>query len=538
MKAAIYSRKSKFTGKGESIENQVTLCKDYAKSIGISENDCTIYEDEGFSGGNTNRPEFQKLLKDAKEKKFDTLICYRLDRISRNIADFSSLIEELIKLGINFVSIREQFDTSTPMGRAMMYIASVFAQLERETIAERVRDNMLELAKSGRWLGGQTPIGFDSESISYFDADFKERKMYKLSPVEAELDTVKLIYDKYIELQSLSQVNKYLLSNNIKTKTGGNWTKSAVQDILTRPAYVKANEEVFEYLQDLGIIVVGTPNNRNGILTYNKKIGKGLFRDMDEWIAAIAKHEGIIEAETWLKIQKLLKTNKEKAPRLGKTNTALLTGILKCGKCSGYMRVSYGKTSAATGEKPFYYTCSLKNDSGKTRCDNANIRGNELEQIVIDKLKAITSDKSMVIEEIKNYKKEISEQNSSKHEIDSINKEISENEAAIDALVTQLTTNPDSAASKYIMINIENRAKQIEILKSKLSDLQSSNKTLMKQELDIDLILKSLDKFSILIDEANYDEKKFLIGSLVDAIYWDGSTGSVEIRLWGTGKKK
>ena len=538
MKSAIYSRKSKFTGKGESIENQVTLCKDYAKSIGISESDCTIYEDEGFSGGNTNRPEFQKLLKDAKEKKFDTLICYRLDRISRNIADFSSLIEELIKLGINFVSIREQFDTSTPMGRAMMYIASVFAQLERETIAERVRDNMLELAKSGRWLGGQTPLGFDSESISYFDADFKERKMYKLSPVEEELATVKLIYDKYIELQSLSQVNKYLLSNNIKTKTGGNWTKSAVQDVLTRPAYVKANEEVFEYLQGLGIIVVGTPNNNNGILTYNKKIGKGLFRDMDEWIAAIAKHEGIIEAESWLKIQKLLKTNKEKAPRLGKTNTALLTGILKCGKCGGYMRVSYGKTSTATGAKPFYYTCSLKNDSGKTRCDNANIRGNELEQIVIDKLKEITADKSLVIEEIKNYKKEITEQNSSKHEIDSINKEIYENEAAIEALVTQLTTNPDSAASKYIMTNIENRAKQIEILKSKLSDLQSSNKTLMKQEVDIDLIMKSLDKFSILIDEANYDEKKFLIGSLVDAIYWDGSTGNVEIRLWGTGKKK
>ncbi|MDO7204481.1 recombinase family protein [Paraclostridium bifermentans] len=96
-------------------------------------------------------------------------MCYRLDRVLRNIADFSSLIEDLQKYNISFVSIREQFDTSTPMGRAMMFIASVFAQLERETIAERVRDNMLELAKSGRWLGGTAPLGFNQKIYPYID---------------------------------------------------------------------------------------------------------------------------------------------------------------------------------------------------------------------------------------------------------------------------------------------------------------------------------------------------------------------------------
>ncbi|WP_342455538.1 recombinase family protein [Caloramator sp. Dgby_cultured_2] len=151
--AAIYSRKSKFTGKGESIDNQISICKEYLERMGITE--YLIYEDEGFSGKNIKRPEFQRMLKDAKAKKFDVLICYRLDRVSRNIADFAHLIELLSKLGIEFISVSEQFDTSTPMGRAMMYIASVFAQLERETIAERIKDNMLELAKSGRWLGGK-----------------------------------------------------------------------------------------------------------------------------------------------------------------------------------------------------------------------------------------------------------------------------------------------------------------------------------------------------------------------------------------------
>ena len=94
-----------------------------------------VYEDEGFSGGNTKRPEFQRMLKDIKKKKYDALICYRLDRISRNISDFSDTIKMLENTETQFISIKEQFDTSTPMGRAMMYITSVFAQLERETIA-------------------------------------------------------------------------------------------------------------------------------------------------------------------------------------------------------------------------------------------------------------------------------------------------------------------------------------------------------------------------------------------------------------------
>ena len=199
MKIAIYSRKSKFTGKGESTQNQVELCKEYANKHFDNIEEFIVYEDEGFSGGDTDRPEFQRLLKDANKNNFSVLICYRLDRISRNVSDFSNTIEELNNYNISFVSIREQFDTSTPMGRAMMYIASVFAQLERETIAERIKDNMLQLARSGRWLGGNTPIGYESESIVYLDSNYKEKKMYKLSPIKKELDVVKLIYGKYLE---------------------------------------------------------------------------------------------------------------------------------------------------------------------------------------------------------------------------------------------------------------------------------------------------------------------------------------------------
>ena len=106
------------------------------------------------------------MMKDSQKIAFAAIVLYRLDRISRNIGDFAKLIEDLGDRHIDFISIREQFDTSSPMGRAMMYIASVFSQLERETIAERIRDNMHELSKTGRWLGGTTPTGYASESLS------------------------------------------------------------------------------------------------------------------------------------------------------------------------------------------------------------------------------------------------------------------------------------------------------------------------------------------------------------------------------------
>lgn len=113
---AIYSRKSKFTGKGESIENQIELCRKYIK-VHYDEADILIYEDEGFSGSTLKRPQFEKMMNDAKNKKFSVIICYRLDRISRNISDFANLIEQLNSMNISFISIKEQFDTSSPMGR-------------------------------------------------------------------------------------------------------------------------------------------------------------------------------------------------------------------------------------------------------------------------------------------------------------------------------------------------------------------------------------------------------------------------------------
>ncbi len=136
-----YSRKSVYTEKGKSIENQIEMCKEYIlKNIkGAKLEDIVIYKDKGFSGKNTNRPQFQKIIADSKKQKSDYIVCYKLDKISRSVSDFSSFVEYINSRNISIICIGEQFNTSIPGVRAMIYIISVFAQLERETLAERVR---------------------------------------------------------------------------------------------------------------------------------------------------------------------------------------------------------------------------------------------------------------------------------------------------------------------------------------------------------------------------------------------------------------
>ncbi|GAA0735091.1 recombinase family protein [Clostridium oceanicum] len=534
MKAAIYSRKSVFTSKGESIENQINLCKNYGKT-NLDIDEFLIYEDEGFSGGNTNRPKFQQLIKDVKKKKFDTLICYRLDRISRNVADFSSTLELLQNNDISFVSIKEQFDTSSPMGKAMVYIASVFAQLERETIAERVRDNMLELSKTGRWLGGQSPLGFKSEKVSFFDEEMKERSMFKLSPKKEELKLVKLIFKKYIELKSIRKLHKYLMINNFKTRQGGSFDTSSLSFLLQNPCYAKSSKEIFNYLREKGITCIGTPDGIHGVLTYNKKKGLYKYRDKKEWLAVIAKHKGVIESDIWLKTQSILDKNKAKAPKLGKTHKALLTGIVKCSKCGSNMVISHGPKNK-DGKRTYFYICSNKKKSKGKLCDNGNIRTEELETVVIDRLKTITKNKGNLIEELNSVKKEIYSSKEEANELKTLKSSIKSNKKAIESLVKQLSLNPSKTVSKYISKEIEKREAEIKRAESKIESFKNDKLKSSKVNLDLDLIIENLKSFSKTIDTVDLKAKKYLISSLVEKITWDGDTGSLHIKLFGSSK--
>ena len=150
MRVALYARKSVLSETGESVKNQIRMCRDYVASFLSPNAEITEFCDDGYSAKDTNRPAFKAMMTSVKD--FDFVVCYRLDRLSRNVVDFCTLAQTTDSLGVKLVCIREHSDTSTPMGRAMMYMASVFAQLERETIAQRVKDNMLLLAQNGQWM--------------------------------------------------------------------------------------------------------------------------------------------------------------------------------------------------------------------------------------------------------------------------------------------------------------------------------------------------------------------------------------------------
>ena len=330
----IYSRKSKFTGKGESIENQIELCRQYiAMHFGedAAEN-VLVYEDEGFSGGNLERPQFKKMMKDSQKIAFAAIVVYRLDRISRNIGDFAKLIEDLGDRHIDFISIREQFDTSSPMGRAMMYIASVFSQLERETIAERIRDNMHELSKTGRWLGGTTPTGYASESLSSVTVDGKVKKACKLKPIPEEIQLVKTIFEVFMETGSLSKTDQYLLEHRCVTKRGKQFTRFAIRGILTNPVYMIADETAYQYLKENNVDLFAERaefDGEHGIMAYNRTLqrpGKAnQIRPMEEWIVAVGKHPGIVAGSDWVRVQAMLDVNKSKSYRRPRSNVAPLS---------------------------------------------------------------------------------------------------------------------------------------------------------------------------------------------------------------------
>lgn len=271
-----------------------------------------IYEDEGFSGKNLERPQFRQMMRDARKGEISQIVVYRLDRISRNIGDFAGLIEELNQLGVSFVSIKEQFDTSSPMGRAMMYIASVFSQLERETIAERIRDNMLELAKTGRWLGGKTPTGYVSESISTVTVEGRTKKCCKLKVVESEAEVVREIFSLYLQLGSLKGTAQQLAEKGWKTRAGKSFTAVSVRAILSNPVYAAADEDVQRYFLERKVPLYFVERG-SGIIAYNRTLQRSgktsQIKPIEEWIVAAGRHQPLVSGKDWVQVQLMLEKN-------------------------------------------------------------------------------------------------------------------------------------------------------------------------------------------------------------------------------------
>ena len=533
----IYSRKSKFTGKGESIENQIEMCKQYIRmQFGNSAaDDALVYEDEGFSGGSLERPKFKKMMADAQEHNFRAIVVYRLDRISRNIGDFAKLIEQFNQMKIDFISIKEQFDTSSPMGRAMMYISSVFSQLERETIAERIRDNMHELSKTGRWLGGVTPTGYASESISHVAIDGKTRKACKLKPIPEEISMIKLIFEKFLETNSLTKTETFLLQNGFTTKNGKDFTRFALKNILSNPVYLIADDAAYQYLTENKVDLFSEKSDFDGIhgiMAYNRTLqqqGKAnQVKPMDEWIVSVGKHPGTIDGKAWVKVQQLLEQNRSKSYRKPRSNVALLSGLLICGNCGDFMRPKASQRLNAKGETIYTYLCSMKERSRGHVCNIKNCNGNIMDANVIEQLKLLSEDGSDFLQQLEHSKKVLTGNRQSYDEqLAKIEADITANEDEIKGLVSTLSKASGTSAEAYIVKQIDELHDKGETLKRHLDELKELTASHTLADIEYDLLAQLLASFKDSVDGMTIEQKRAAIRTFVKEIIWDGTQAHV-----------
>lgn len=211
LRCAIYTRKSTEHGlelEFNSLDAQREACEAYIKSQ-ASQGWRALpqrYDDPAFSGGNLERPALQTLLKDVEAGQVDVVVVYKIDRLTRSLADFAKLIEIFDVKAISFVAVTQQFNTTTSMGRLTLNVLLSFAQFERELASERVRDKVAASRKKGKWTGGSIPLGYDS----------KDKKLV-INAREAEI--VRRIFQRYLELKNFRQLVEDLDRNVIMTKT-------------------------------------------------------------------------------------------------------------------------------------------------------------------------------------------------------------------------------------------------------------------------------------------------------------------------------
>ena len=540
MRIFIYSRKSKWTGRGESIENQVQMCRDYIESYvpGADLAEIRVFEDEGYSGKNVKRPEFQKMMAEIKKGRCSYLVCYKLDRLGRNIIDIAGLVEELNNLKVSFISIKENFDTSTPLGKTMLYIAGIFAQMEREQIAERVKDNMVMLAKSGRWLGGNTPLGFFSQKDEKIQINDKIKTSYRLAENPQEMITVRFIFREYLEKQSLAKVVEYFLRNGIQTKRGKEYTPTAVRDILSNPVYCMADEAAYGYFESMGCQMCFSKeeaDGRHGIIAY-AKTSSASYKNKDNppeaWIIAMGKHKGEIPGAEFERVQKLLGANRQKgeACRKVRNEVALLSGILFC-TCGHAMRPKYYSAKQVTneGERKFSYLCPYKDATHSEKCSVENVPGNDLDFLVCRELFRHARPDWRVREMLDKLGNEFEKgEGYLAGKGDLQRQALEEKEQGIKNLLAAIKKPGRSEAFiAYADEEIAKLSKECEELKKHIKSGGDGEETPVREKCRADLLVGQLDSFEKAFQMLTVPKKREYLRMLLDQVVWDGEKAQI-----------
>ena len=381
-RCAIYTRKSSEEGLEQdfnSLDAQRLSAENYILSQ--AHEGWTLvndhYDDGGYSGGTLERPALKRLFNDIKAGKIDCIIVYKIDRLTRSLADFSEIIKILDEYNVSFVAVTQSFNTANSMGRLMLNVLLSFAQYERELTGERIRDKFDASCKKGMWMGGYIPIGYD----------LKDRRLI-INEDEAKI--IRILFKIFIGTTSVTDTFRELNDLGFKTKTwiassgkvhkGQRFNKASVRRILTNELYF-------------------------GKINHKGNIYDGL-------------HQAIIDSDTWNKAQNILKngqtniSNQEiSIPKISIPNSRisqapLLKGIMYCGTCGNKMTPTY---TSKNGRKYRYYMCQSKMKGNNEECQVGRIPAKEAEELVTNQVLNILQKPEIISQAIKNKDDHISQ---------------------------------------------------------------------------------------------------------------------------------
>lgn len=322
----------------DSLPFQKKETRNYAKfALGIE--DIEYFVDPGRSAKNTDRPKFREMMNRIESGEFTHLIIWKIDRISRSVLDFVVMYEELRKYNTTLISTTESFDPETAIGKAMLQMAIVFAELERNMTSERVQAIMLDRARKGLWNGATVPLGYEwCEETKYPIVNKDEAKI------------VENIYKTYLKTGSTLTTAAILNADNVPTKRGGTWVAKTIRDVLRNPFYI------------------GT--YRYNLRDYSKD--HYAFKDESEWIVIEDNHDAIISKEIFIDVGDMLSKNYRGLDNVRRrnTNVHIFSKKLYCGNCGSIMTAGLD-TKRNDGYQPSRYVCSTYHTKGvKSYCSN------------------------------------------------------------------------------------------------------------------------------------------------------------------------
>lgn len=487
---AIYGRQSIDKKDSISIESQFEFCRYELKGGEAKE-----YKDKGYSGKNIERPDFQRLLKDVRAGLIRRVIVYRLDRISRSIVDFAKLMELFKQYNVEFVSCTEKFDTSTPMGRAMLNICIVFAQLERESIQMRVQDAFYSRCSKGYYMRGRAPYGFDTEPI-VMDG-IKTKRLVET----AEMEYVKLMYELYAQSEtSYGDIARYFTENDIQVY-GKTLKRGFLAQLLRNPVYVQADMDIYEYFQARGAKIESPPELFTG--DYSCYLYQG--REGEENILVIAPHKGCIPSALWLNVQHKLSQNTTfQSGR--KCHNTWLAGKIKCGRC-GYALVSLNAANGVT-----YLRCKQRMEN-KSCPGPGTLTRHELEKSVYDEMvKKMREFQTLMYSRAEDYNPKLTAERAKLAEI----------EGEIAKLIDTLT-----GANPILLQYANSRIEELDAQRQKQLKLVADLTANSVSTSQIDKITDYLKNW----DKVSFDDKRRVVDTLISRIEASGSQLAIHWKI-------